>query len=113
MRKALIVRASKSIQTVDLDAPEGSYRVISDAVGGYIEAVSLDDDLTMYVNEEGKLDGLPLNLLATLLFRTRFGATDIIMGDAILVGGVDDEGDDLGLSDSKLEEVLTLITHKN
>ena len=36
-------------------------------VGGYIECLYLKDDMTMVVNEEGKLDGLPFNDMATAI----------------------------------------------
>ena len=47
-------------------------------VGGYIEIVSLGDDL-MVVNEEGKLIGLPINDVATAMI-----TNDIIVGDVLI-----------------------------
>lgn len=55
-------------------------------VGGYIELVELDGNTTMVVNEEGKLEDLPLNLKATGVFRSHYpDSDDFIVGD-VLVG---------------------------
>ncbi len=37
----------------------------------------------MYINENGKLDGLPLNCKATLLYQ--YGEHDPIVGDAVVL----------------------------
>lgn len=60
------------------------------AVGGYIEHVgvhvTIDDVLYKHliVNEEGKLDGLPVNVKATEIVNF-IGIADIIVGDAIFM----------------------------
>lgn len=36
-------------------------------VGGYVQLIQLDDGLTMLVDEEGRMKGLPLNQGASLL----------------------------------------------
>jgi len=103
MRNALVIGTDSSVSFADLDAPEGSYKVLSNAVGGWIECVAISDDLTMWCNEEGKLDGLPVNDIATKIFQNRFGAVDVIMGNVVLTGGADDEGDDLGLTEEQVQ----------
>ena len=48
----------------------------------------LDDGRSMLVDEEGKLKAewmSRINSEATHLFRTRYGAHDVIVGDALLV----------------------------
>jgi hypothetical protein len=47
-------------------------------VGGYIEILSLGA-LVMVVNEEGKLNGLPVNLNATDIW-----GKDVIVGDVLI-----------------------------
>lgn len=68
-------------------------------VDGYIESLRLvlpdGTLLVMYVNEEGKLRGLPYNPLATAVARAldpHFGDDQIIVGNAIVAGvdGCDD-----------------------
>lgn len=47
-------------------------------VGGFIEIVHLSNGKIMVVNEEGKLDGLPVNNKASELY------PDIIVGDVLV-----------------------------
>lgn len=48
------------------------YSTYNNLVGGYIEVVSLHKGILMVCNEEGKLDGLELNLILP---------NDLIVGD--------------------------------
>ena len=88
----------KNKMTVLLIEPEARPKVVTmetglkplqDAVGGYIEAVyPFDDPVALIVNEEGKLDGLPLNRA----LRHKNGEVyDILAGNILVVGlGEDD-----------------------
>jgi hypothetical protein len=111
--KALVFKTNNTL-VVEQDTNEFvSYETLSRAVGGMIEAVTLPNGLTLWVNEEGKMDGLPVNDYATRLFASAFGAgIDIIVGDAIVTGGADDEGETLGLTDEQLKSLVedTLFT---
>lgn len=55
-------------------------------VGGYIEALGLHDGRVMWLNEEGKLDGLPLNAIATDMARrlSFLMPDDYILGDVLI-----------------------------
>jgi hypothetical protein len=53
-------------------------------VGGWLECVHLPDGRLMWVNEEGKLRGLPSNALATLLARAVLQPSDYIAGTAVV-----------------------------
>lgn len=75
------------------------YPHLKNAVGGWIEAVNIVDDsnshvATMYVNEEGKLHGLPFNDIATTLYLVRSinRTVDIIVGDVVIVASEDENG---------------------
>jgi hypothetical protein len=98
-------------ERIDLD-------FLSGQVGGYIEAVGLDfagdgeGALTMYLNEEGKLDGLPFNPRATIL-ALGLGAirrSDYIAGTAVVVGPADEEGYETGLDEEAAEAFLTMFS---
>jgi hypothetical protein len=52
-------------------------------VGGYIELVFISDSRVMVVNEDGKLDELPINVRATEIIRAQ-DITDVIAGDALV-----------------------------
>ena len=55
-------------------------------VGGYLEALNLDDGRIMWVNEEGKLHGLPLNPVADRIAHSQTGIApwDRVVGDVVI-----------------------------
>lgn len=53
-------------------------------VKGYVEFLYLKDDLIMVVNEEGKINSLPVNVKATRLVQES-GINDLIVGDVLVV----------------------------
>jgi hypothetical protein len=109
MRKAVVIGFDESIGVLDLDAPEGSLKVLQDAVDGWVEVVDLAPKLSIWVNEEGKLNGLPYNGIATAIFQEKFGAVDIIVGNAVLTGGTDEEGETIGLTDEQVARITRLF----
>lgn len=105
MRSAVKISVHGEVEVLDLDAPEGELKVLQSAVGGWIEAVDLTDKLTMYVNEEGKLDAFPIiNAVGNAYFAKVFGeGVDRIVGDVVFTGGLDEEGDTLGLTEEQVK----------
>ena len=106
--KAYIVKVDGSREIVEFEKGK-SYDVLSKAVGGYIELVRLADNLDMWVNEEGKLMGLPVNEYGTVFWTNLYGATDVICGDIIFTGGSDEEGETLGLNDDEIAALEALV----
>jgi hypothetical protein len=53
-------------------------------VGGYVEFVYLEDDLVLVVNEEGLINNLPHNEIATKILSLEGKAN--IVGDVLLIG---------------------------
>lgn len=45
------------------------YEELKEFVGGYIEIVPINDHKIMVINEEGKLNNLPVNHIASLLYK--------------------------------------------
>jgi len=78
------------------------YQTMSDAVGGYIEGVGCPNGDVLYVNEEGLLIGLERNIGAMLLAQHPH-----LVGDAIMVGPVDDEGEHLPLTAAAVKFLTT------
>ena len=72
-------------------------------VGGYIERWGLRgqglDGLDLFLNEEGKLNGLSYNPKATILAEILFH-NDCIVGDTFVCGS-DDEGNSVGLTEAQ------------
>lgn len=101
MEKAVVIQTDGIKSVVEFEVGN-SYDLISNAVGGWIECVGLSK-ADMWCNEEGKLEGLPQNPIATSLFHNEFGARDVIVGNVIITGGVDENGDTLGLTDEQVK----------
>lgn len=106
--KVLVITADGQISP-EADKEINKIEYLQKVVGGWIEAVELNSfsfECIMWLNEEGKLDSLPINPLATTLFEHSFGfGTDIIVGDVVLTGGYNDEGYTLYLTDEQVAEV--------
>lgn len=60
-----------------------SLKELQGFVDGYIEIVGVGKQF-MVLNEEGKLNGLDINIKATEIFQKHYGATDVIVGDILL-----------------------------
>lgn len=107
MEKNAVIIETTGEKTVVSFTEENGLSVLQKAVGGYVQAIDLGNDLTLWVNEEGKLESLPHNPIAQQYFDLRFGAgADYIVGNAVLTGGSDENGDTLGLSQEKVELLI-------
>jgi hypothetical protein len=71
-----------------------------DAVGGHIECVELMDGCDLWLNEEGKLIGLPFNSIATDVALPRLQFGDVIVGDVVITGRCDRHGNSTSLLES-------------
>ena len=114
--RAIIVPADSSnpAQVVDEHL---SLDYLQGVVGGLIEAVNLHQvlsdsgrhnvDATVFVNEEGKLIGLPVNPRATDLCALAIGGwvRDVICGDVIVVGPPGPEGEETPCPD----EIVSIV----
>jgi hypothetical protein len=106
MKKAVKIDILGTKEVVEFTT-ENSYETIKEAVDGWIERIWLDgQQITMWVNEEGKLNGLIQNPIATALWVDEYGYTDITVGNVIITGGADEEGNDIGLTDEQVEYLL-------
>lgn len=91
------------VNTVEIDGKLEDYQHL---VGGYIECVNtFNRNYLMLINEEGKIDHLPPNLLATSI--TPLRQWDILVGTAVLVE-LNDQRDDWQGWDTELEAYLAL-----
>lgn len=108
MPKTAVVITTKGEFSL-LDVETDFLSKMQKAVDGLIQPVDLQDDVTMWVNEEGLLrNDLAGNSIATGLFVQMLNAQTPIMGDVVFTGGTDEEGDTLGLAEdyvSALEEL--------
>lgn len=104
--KAIRVSAQGVVKVEEVASIDFPY--LKAAVGGWIEGVTLHRlGLRMYVNEEGLLLGLPLNVKATRLARAG-GVAAMIVGDVVILGPlVGDE--ERGLTDDEVARLLTVL----
>ena len=113
---ALIVTAENSIRRVEYTPPH--YDVLREAVGGWYEHVhpmGLKRPYSMMVNEEGLLLNLPMNLLGSILYGTKFHGQTIV-GNIVFVkdGYYDGEPDVVGMDAEEAQRVgdeFVKLTH--
>lgn len=101
----VILRTDGTVEMRKTEAEDGvlTLRELQNAVGGHIEVCGTRvPETVMIVNEEGKLDGLGVNVKATKMLGGVF--LDIIVGDAAIVK---EDGEELiGMTESEIAEVL-------
>jgi len=91
MTKALLIPVEGPLEEIEL-VPDGGAQLdqLQQLVGGYIQAVNLpeqiESDATAYINEEGKLTGLPLNRRASIFMMGALMTGDFIVGPFLLCG---------------------------
>lgn len=101
--KALVINPDA---TWSVGPIETGLKGLQDLVGGYIEAVGTEDGTSIFINEEGKLEGLEFNPLATALWwhlAPHMIGVDTLVGTAVVLGPVDSEGDETGVTPDTLK----------
>jgi len=99
-QKAVIISTEGHKSVVEFEFGK-SYQLLSDAVGGMIECVGLKD-ADLWCNENGIAEGLELNMIASAIYSNAFGAGNPVLGNVIITGSVDAEGETLGLTDEQV-----------
>ncbi len=95
--KALFIPALGNAKAVDLpDESSKHLTALQGFVGGWIEYVPTKQPVTLYCNEEGKIEGLPHNVTATKAFGQEIDP-DYLVGDVIVLGPIDGEGENTSL----------------
>lgn len=90
----------------------GGLAELQKAVGGFIEAIPTGEDVTMWINEEGKYTDTRVNRLAMDVWirwdihRCMIDGHDWIAGPCVVTGGVDEHGETLDISDGARRWVL-------
>ena len=96
--KVLFIQPLKAPKTVEID---GSLESMQKLVGGYIEAIYPfeDSEICLVCNEEGKLEGLPLN---RALYDTEGEIYDVIAGSFFVCSAPSDSESFASIEDEKL-----------
>ena len=74
------------------------------------DVVGLADSIDLFVDDEGLINGSPLNLPATVLAHL-FDSPTVIFGTAIAVS-VTPDGETIGLNDRQLARIQTAFAQK-
>ena len=74
------------------------------------DVVGLADNIDLFVDDEGLINGSPLNLPATVLAHL-LGSPTVIFGTAIAVS-VTPDGETIGLTDPQLARIQKALAHK-
>jgi hypothetical protein len=103
--QVLYITPSFDVEVRTLDASDLSS--FQEMVGGYVEAI-YSDRFTAFINEEGRLNDLPPNALASVL-AARYGwgqaAISPLVGNVVFMGpGATAEGDVLSVDDELISE---------
>ena len=106
-----IVRTDGTHKLVECD--EINLEGLQSLVGGDIQALSFDGACG-YINESGKVVGLPVNEVATSLAHQHQSifVWDTINGDMVIVGPVDSEGEDTPLSVDWYNEQIACVSFR-
>lgn len=104
--------AEEPIAELVVEDQDAVYDAVKRAVGGWLEMVMLGDAAALYIDEEGKLKRLAVNRRATELSHrspTPVMAWDVICGDVVVVGTLDERGRRTGADFSVPEELRELL----
>ena len=92
MEKIKVNTDAAEFKVIENSKDEPSLEQAQKFVGGYVEGITFPNGDYLIINEEGKLQNLPLNPEATLLWRMHFtkdkymtGYDDFVVGPAILI----------------------------
>jgi Domain of unknown function (DUF3846) len=103
----LHLKTDGTVETFVFDTSDCAEKIHT-LIDGWLEPVrqNFNSRVTMYANEDGKRLNLPINFLATIL--SGLWPHDYVVGDVVLVGAPNDEGDDQGLPSDVIGAVQTI-----
>jgi len=112
---AFVIPSDRDLEPAFVWQSDGAtqYEFIRGCVRGFIEPIALPKDMWMYVNEEGKVLGLPINRRANRLMRRVhpfFALMDIVVGNAVICGRIDEYGSHLRLSPEQRNILTASLT---
>lgn len=106
MKRGVVISYTGHVTPVAI-VEENELTLIQNYVGGYFEVIQHDvPNLTVFADEDGKRKNRPYNTLATSLFG-RYLAPDLILGDVLVMGGVDEYGETQGLTPEQTDIFLS------
>ena len=104
--QTIVVKSDDSWKIVN--QTDFSLENYQEIVGGWVEYVHIYDDIAILCNEEGKIKGLPVNMLITQYIKSKKPFNDVICGDVIFTK-TDEEGEDAPLNMNEINDVIDFI----
>ena len=108
----LLIPVEGPTQVLDVPTPDQSLAALQFGVGGYVECVEVDAStlvgrpaIDMWLNEEGKFNGMQPNDRAQYLWVLTHGHTDIMMGPVVLTATADDQGETHALGEDDITSI--------
>lgn len=90
------------------------YKSVGEVVGGYIEVVrprGLEAPMCFICNEEGLLEGLPMNVIGSLWYGTRYHGQPIVGNIVVMKEGWTGDGYDImGLEEQEILRLKAIAT---
>ena len=110
--KGVVVTTNNRVSIRSFGEP--LYRTAKEVLGGYMEIVyprGLNRPYLMLCNDEGLLQGLPVNIFASDVYCAREGGYPIVGNVIIMKEGTNDYGepDVIGLEDDEAEDIADVI----
>lgn len=115
--KAKVIRIRTKVSRMEIDEVETDkeggipLETLQDAVGGLVQRVGVMrqgcESIDVWINDDGKFSGLPVNILATWLSRLWVHG-DFIVGDVIVCAS-DGNGNSVGLTDAQVSMLTGLV----
>lgn len=105
--RVVVIEAGNPVLKV-IEKFESSLEDSQAFVGGYIEAIRVNDSITIWINEEGKMIELEPNFYLVNQFNEAY---DMVVGN-VFICGTDEEGDNISLTDEEVEEIKERFTSR-
>ena len=113
--KGIVFTHDEKMYVKEFDQP--LYKSVGEVVGGYIEVVhprGLREPLCFICNEEGLLEGLPMNLIGSLWYGTQHHGHPIVGNIVVMKEGWTDDGPDIvGLEEQDILLVKSIAHAKS
>ena len=80
----------------------------SNIVCDHFDVLALNSGIDMFVDDEGSINGSPLNFFATYVAHT-FGIPAVLFGNAVMLGINPDTGDSISLTEAQLDAIVAAL----
>ncbi|MFI1532658.1 DUF3846 domain-containing protein [Streptomyces griseus] len=107
-RFALALYADGTFQMIDWPTTRTLQTLYTEIGCQNVTAVDMSDDLTMWLDDEGLINGAPVNVGATALYAAHQEPHQHYHGTVVITGGTDRHGNTLPLTLDQLSTLLVL-----